>query len=298
MSEKERKVYLEREEDAEVEDIQTSGQRGERSGSQVNTQRGTNTPFMLGHMPSGGNVLFQGPGNRGFIEQEAFDATDGENDGVARLAAQLHALPIEMQTLRERNQDPPSNIPTSARHWQNEYVDPGITARLGRAHACMDGPSPTGSEPDRLQTFNDDGNERSYKPKFEKPGKIVAKYSEEYNILNTIINFKLYMANHSISIEKYSQYAVSYFDEIIQLWPRYDRWYTETPEWAQLWRDLISLYLEPDHALRVLLKFEEVLQGSSLLDYVEQFQRILAAMVFAGVKKSEEELVLQFIRCL
>eukprot|EP00961_Rhodomonas_salina_P037928 509460-Rhodomonas_salina.2 len=135
------------------------------------------------------------------------------------------------------------------------------------------------------QTFNDDGNERSYKPKFEKPGKIVAKYSEEYNILNTIINFEWYMANHSISIEKYSVYAVSYFDEIIQLW--YNRQYTETPDWAQLQRDLIALYLEPDHTLCVLLKFEEISQGCILLDYVERFQHILAAMVFAGVEKND-----------
>eukprot|EP00961_Rhodomonas_salina_P217064 2932921-Rhodomonas_salina.1 len=31
------------------------------------------------------------PGTRNFVDQEAFDATDG-NDEVARLAAQLHAL--------------------------------------------------------------------------------------------------------------------------------------------------------------------------------------------------------------
>eukprot|EP00961_Rhodomonas_salina_P130979 1763238-Rhodomonas_salina.1 len=79
------------------------------------------------------------------------------------------------------------------------------------------------------------------------------------------------MKNHSISIDKYSQYAVSYFYEVIrvQLW--YDWLYTDTPEWAQLRRDLISRYLEPDHtqALRVLSKFEEISQGCSLLDYVE-----------------------------
>eukprot|EP00961_Rhodomonas_salina_P053420 716546-Rhodomonas_salina.1 len=117
------------------------------------------------------------------------------------------------------------------------------------------------------QTFNDEGNERSYKPKFKKPGKIVAKYREEYNILNMIINFELYMKNHSISIDKYSQFTVSYFYELIQLW--YDGWYTETPEWVQIRRDIISQYLEPDHALRVWLKFEEISQGGSLLDYVE-----------------------------
>eukprot|EP00961_Rhodomonas_salina_P204258 2756246-Rhodomonas_salina.1 len=120
MSEEGRNAYPEREEDEEVEDTQRSGQRGER------------------HTPSGGNVQFQNPGNRGFIDQEAFDAING-NDGVARLAAQLHALQIEMQTLRERNQDPPRNIPASAR--QTEYVDQGIAARRGRAHAHMDCPS-------------------------------------------------------------------------------------------------------------------------------------------------------------
>eukprot|EP00961_Rhodomonas_salina_P233646 3157644-Rhodomonas_salina.1 len=215
-----------------------------------------------------------------------------------------------MQSLRMQNQDPPCNMPASARGAQDDYVDP-IAARRGRAHASMDGPSPTGSEQDRLfrefrdcrerrkfsymfgQTFNDNGNERSYKPKFKKPGKIVAKYCEEYNILNTIINFEWYMVNHSITIDKYTVYAVSYFDEVIQLW--YDGLYTETPDWAQLQRDLISLYLEPDHSLRVRLKFEEISQRGSLLDYVERFQRSLAAMVFAGVEKKEEELVLQFI---
>eukprot|EP00961_Rhodomonas_salina_P103736 1395325-Rhodomonas_salina.1 len=163
-------------------------------------------------------------------------------------------------------------------------IEASLTRKL-LTHASMDCPSPSGSEPDRLfrefrdhrerrefsdmfgQTFNDEGNERSYKPKFEKPGKIVAEYLEEYNILNTIINFERYMANHSISIDKYSQYAVSYFNEVIQLW--YDGQYTETPNWAQLRRDLISWYLKLDHALRVLLKFEEISQGSSLLDYVE-----------------------------
>eukprot|EP00961_Rhodomonas_salina_P012468 168078-Rhodomonas_salina.1 len=53
-----------------------------------------------------------------------------------------------MQTLRDSSQDPPRNIPTLAR--QTEYVDPGIAARRGRAHTHMDGPSPMGSEPDRL----------------------------------------------------------------------------------------------------------------------------------------------------
>eukprot|EP00961_Rhodomonas_salina_P118902 1600427-Rhodomonas_salina.1 len=53
MSEEGRNTYPEREEDEEVEYIQRSGQRGERSGSQVNTRRGTNTPFLLGHTPSG-----------------------------------------------------------------------------------------------------------------------------------------------------------------------------------------------------------------------------------------------------
>eukprot|EP00961_Rhodomonas_salina_P037929 509460-Rhodomonas_salina.3 len=124
MSEDCRNTHLEWEEDEEVENVQRSGQRGKRSGS-------------------------QGPGNWSFIEQEAFDATNGLNDGVARLAAQLHALQLEMQTLREQNQDQPHNMPESARQAQNDYVDPGITARQGRAHASMDCPSPTGSEQDR-----------------------------------------------------------------------------------------------------------------------------------------------------
>eukprot|EP00961_Rhodomonas_salina_P055075 739988-Rhodomonas_salina.1 len=110
MSEEGRNTYEEREEDEEVENIQRSGQRGERSGSQVNTRRSTKTPFLLGHTPSGGNVRFQHPGPRSFIDQEAFDATDG-NDGVARLAAQLHALQIEMQTLRENSRDQPRTVP-------------------------------------------------------------------------------------------------------------------------------------------------------------------------------------------
>eukprot|EP00961_Rhodomonas_salina_P271910 3674084-Rhodomonas_salina.1 len=144
-----------------------------------------------------------------------------------------------MQTLRERSQVPPRNVPASAR--QAEYVDQGIAARRGRAHARMDCPSPTGSEPDnrRFREFRDRRERREFSDMFGQTfGKIVAKYCEEYNILNTIIHFEGYMANHSISMEKYSQYAVSYFDEIIQLW--YDGLYTDTPAWAQLRRDLIS----------------------------------------------------------
>eukprot|EP00961_Rhodomonas_salina_P107518 1447642-Rhodomonas_salina.1 len=41
-----------------------------------------------------------------------------------------------------------------------------------------------------------------------------------------------------------------------------------------------------------------VSQGGSLIDYVKQFQLLLAAMVFAGVEKNEEELVLNFIQGL
>eukprot|EP00961_Rhodomonas_salina_P206553 2788653-Rhodomonas_salina.1 len=100
MSEEGRNTYPEREEDEEVEGTQRSGQRGERSGSQVNTWSGTVTPFLLGHTPSGGNVRLQNTSTRGFIDQEALDATDG-NDEVARLGAQLHALQIEMQSLRD-----------------------------------------------------------------------------------------------------------------------------------------------------------------------------------------------------
>eukprot|EP00961_Rhodomonas_salina_P244962 3310402-Rhodomonas_salina.1 len=212
--------------------------------------------------------------------EEEFDRVDG-NDGVARLAAQLEAIQIEMQQLRNQNQDPPRTMPSAAGGTQDDHVDL-MAGRRARQHARMDVQSPTGSESDRQfrdrdrrerrefsdmfgQTFNDDGHERSYKPKFEKPGKIVAKYREEYNILNTIINFELYMANHSITIDKYTAYAVSYFDEVIQLW--YDGRYAETPNWARLRKDLISRYLEPDHALRVRLKFEEISQGGSLLDY-------------------------------
>eukprot|EP00961_Rhodomonas_salina_P084419 1134280-Rhodomonas_salina.1 len=142
-----------------------------------------------------------------------------------------------------------------------------------------------------------DGRDRINKRKFEKPDNITHKYREEYNILNTIIQFEHYMMNHEITMERWPAYAVSYFDDIIQTWYN-GRYPGDTPDWATLRGDLIRRYLEPDHDLRVRLRFESTIQNSTLMDYVERFQRILAAMVFAGVQRPENEVVLQFIRGL
>lgn len=51
----------------------------------------------------------------------------------------------------------------------------------------------------------------------------------------------------------------------------------------------------PDHKLRLKLRFESTTQQTTLLDYQEQYQRIVSVMTFADVLPKAEDLVLQFI---
>jgi hypothetical protein len=133
-------------------------------------------------------------------------------------------------------------------------------------------------------------------PKIPPPRRFEGTYSEEYNILNWVLVLIRYLEAHDISEDKFVRYSYNLFSETVQLW--YDSAFPEEPEWETLKGALFDRYLPLDHNIRVKLRFERTAQETTLLAYVESFQRILSAISFADIHISEEDRIFQFIRGL
>eukprot|EP00961_Rhodomonas_salina_P127530 1719813-Rhodomonas_salina.1 len=75
------------------------------------------------------------------------------------------------------------------------------------------------------------------------------------------------------------------------------RMHTTIP-WLDLHEALIERYLPPDHGIRLKLVFARTVQRTTLIEYVERFQVLDSALIFAELIISDMDKVLQFIQGL
>lgn len=68
------------------------------------------------------------------------------------------------------------------------------------------------------------------------------------------------------------------------------------PSWEDLQEEMKDRYLPADHELQLESRFERTWQKGTLVEYVEKFQILVSAMKFAGVVKTEQRMILQFVK--
>ena len=121
------------------------------------------------------------------------------------------------------------------------------------------------------------------------------RYDELNNVLNWIITVERYLYNCDVVRELYPSYAYTYFSKTVQAW--YDNRFLTVPipDWEDVTVALKQRYLPTDHVPRLLRRFTQVRQIRSLLEYVDTFQVMVSAIEIAGITKSQEELIRQFI---
>eukprot|EP00961_Rhodomonas_salina_P024771 333569-Rhodomonas_salina.1 len=73
---------------------------------------------------------------------------------------------------------------------------------------------------------------------------------------------------------------------------------TTTIHWPDLHGAIIERYLPPDHGIRLKLVFVRTVQHTTLLKYVERFQVLDSALIFAELVISDMDKVFQFIQGL
>eukprot|EP00961_Rhodomonas_salina_P300703 3940031-Rhodomonas_salina.1 len=68
--------------------------------------------------------------------------------------------------------------------------------------------------------------------------------------------------------------------------------------WPVLHGAMVDRYLPPDHEIRLQLVFERTVQRTTLLEYMERFQILDSAVLFAGLALTDKNKVLQFLKGL
>lgn len=136
-------------------------------------------------------------------------------------------------------------------------------------------------------------------PKLERPREFGGEYSVLYSVLNWIASVDQYLKQHErLAESEYSVYARTYMSQTVQAWMDAQYGVGAKPPWEDLQEEMKDRYLPADHDLQLESKFEKIWQQESLVEYVENFQVLVSAMIFAGVIKTEKRLILQFIKGL
>jgi hypothetical protein len=140
----------------------------------------------------------------------------------------------------------------------------------------------------------------SQRPKMETPDHFNGEYSEEVNVLNWIDAVEAYLLVCNTPRDKWPAYARSYTGSKVKTWWTVAfRQQMGLPSWGQVKQAITARYLPPDHALRVQVRFETTGQyRMKLVEYVERFQVVAAAVELANLKLTEKQQILQFIRGL
>lgn len=132
--------------------------------------------------------------------------------------------------------------------------------------------------------------------KLRTPPVFDGTYTELYNILNWIVTLERYLFNCNVEESLYPSYAYTYMSPVVQAW--FDNIFLSQPRvmWdPTVTQALKDRYLHSDHEPRLLRKFTQTCQKRSLADYVDQFQILVSALQLANIRKSQTELVRQFI---
>ncbi len=143
-----------------------------------------------------------------------------------------------------------------------------------------------------------DDSVSSTKPKLQTPAIFNGEYTEEYCALNWLAQCERYLGQCKVNHAAWADYARSYMGKVAQAWMDAEFGIT-SPVWDTLSVSMKIRFVPPDHALRVELKFEVLCQGSSSLTaYVESYQKIDAALMYAEASVSNQRKVLRFIKGL
>eukprot|EP00961_Rhodomonas_salina_P065761 883507-Rhodomonas_salina.1 len=78
-------------------------------------------------------------------------------------------------------------------------------------------------------------------------------------------------------------YIRSYTSRTVQAWldGRFPTDPDDEPDWDVMREVMIERYLPPDHTMRLEIKFQTTVQPTTLLEYVERFQILDSALLFA-----------------
>ena len=146
-----------------------------------------------------------------------------------------------------------------------------------------------------LSSSSEDGREDHAKAKLQRPSIFDGGYKEEWCLLNWIKEIERYFKQCRVAHDLYPDYARTYMAKLVQAWLD-AQFPKDSPAWSDMTDMMKIRFMPPDHSLKVELKFEKLVQYSSLQDFLEKFQIMAAAMVLAEVKMGEDRMVLQFIR--
>ncbi|MFN7739644.1 MAG: hypothetical protein ACK5RA_05225 [Cyanobacteriota bacterium] len=154
----------------------------------------------------------------------------------------------------------------------------------------------TYSEARRETVFTEGGTPISHgKPKMEKPETFNGEYTVMYSVLNWLRSVRKYLKPYNIPTHMYPQYAYTYMGKSVKAW--YDAKFAtvEDPHWEHFEEAMIERYLPEDHVIQVTKKYEGVIQTGSLTDYVEKWQSLMVAVQTAGISRTDDDHVIQFV---
>jgi len=153
------------------------------------------------------------------------------------------------------------------------------------------------SRTSRASTIPDEDDHRP-RPKYERPKTFNGEYSPTYNLLNWMHSMMNYCNQHKCRDEDVVGLARNYMGPDVQAY--LDSKYKGTlPEyWDEVEKALRTRYMPFDHKVRIELRFDGLRQRSTLQAYMDEFQKVDAALSFAGVEIADERKVLIFIRGL
>jgi hypothetical protein len=133
------------------------------------------------------------------------------------------------------------------------------------------------------------------KPKMEKPETFDGEYSVLYSVLNWLRTVRKYLRPHDIPLDMYPAYAYTYMGKSVKAW--YDCRFAELedPSWELFESAITERYLPDDHVIQVTKKYERIIQTGTLEAYVEKWQSLMVAVKAAGIARTDQDHVIQFV---
>jgi len=180
------------------------------------------------------------------------------------------------------------------RRFAEALGDAGITENTSFRGLWSHGPP---REPRRDTIFTDGGTAVSHgKPKMEKPEIFNGEYTVLYSVLNWLLAVHKYLLPHNIPKDAYPQYAYTYMGKGVKAWydGRFEAIDTD-PHWELFEQAIKERYLPEDHVIQVTKRYEGIVQTGPLSDYVEKWQSLMVAVRAAGIRRSDEDHVIQFV---
>ena len=219
--------------------------------------------------------------------QEEVDLSPELNQGAAR-GRRDEVTPARV-VFREREE----------REEGEDYMRRELSVREARIHALEKEVATlkARSRTSRASTIPDEDDLRP-RPKYERPKVFNGEYSPTYNLLNWVHSMMNYVAQHKCRYEDVVGLARTYMGPDVQAYLDAKYKGTLPDDWDKVEKTLRTRYMPFDHKVRIELRFDGLRQRSTLQAYMDEFQKVDAALSFAGVEIADERKVLIFIRGL